>query len=92
MCNEIVQSHNNQLMESLYNFYVWNGYHVLMTNEMRITEKHKPKDRNQNIRELLKQESFSNALKEIKINKLSMSQVIIYISKPSIFTDLHVDM
>lgn len=78
MCNEIVQSHNNQLMESLYNFYVWNGYHVLMTNEMRITEKHKPKDRNQNIRELLKQESFSNALKEIKINKLSMSQVIIY--------------
>lgn len=78
MCNEVVQSDNNQLMESLYNFYVWNGYHVLMTNEMRITEKHKTKDRNQNIRKLLKQESFANALKEIKTNELSMSQVIIY--------------
>lgn len=78
MSNEIMQSDNDQLMESIYNFYVWNGYHVLMTNEMRITEKHKIKDRNKNIRELLKQESFVNALKKIKINELSMSQVIIY--------------
>ena len=73
-------SHNisNELLLKLQSFYVWNGYYVLIDNEMRIYDNHDKKERNWNIKRLLKQEEFVQALKDINIKKESRSKKIIY--------------
>ena len=73
-------SHNisNELLLKLQSFYVWNGYYVLIDNKMRIYDNHDKKERNWNIKRLLKQEEFVQALKDINIKKESRSKKIIY--------------
>lgn len=66
-------------LKKLQYFYVWNCYYVLIFNEMRITRNHDKKDRNINIRQLLRQKELTVALKSISIQGSSLKRKLIYV-------------
>ena len=64
-------SHNisNELLLKLQSFYVWNGYYVLIDNEMRIYDNHDKKERNWNIKKVIKTRRICSSIKRYKYKK-----------------------